>query len=408
MPDFFPFPGLRYQLDAISAELKEVTAPPYDVIDAEAQARLEATHPLNAVQLILPRDQQAGDRYQRAAATFADWRARGVLAPDPPRFYLYRMSFTGESGRCRRISGVIGALSLSSPGQGMVLPHERTMPKPRGDRLELLRTVRANLDPVWGLSLAPGLSAALEAADIAGEGCIDDEGVEHCLAPIDDGDLSATIAALVGSAPLVIADGHHRYETALAFQEESRGQGRAGPGEDSIMAFVVELAEHQLWVRPIHRLLNEAGSDFRDRLAACFTVTPAGTNTPEAVRSLVREMDRSGSMGLVDAEGLALLRLRPEVLGPELEHLPEPLRSVDAVRLDAALARVGRPAVDYRQDAVAAAGAVEKGAVQAAVLLRPVSVPQIQAVAAAGERMPEKTTFFQPKPLTGLVFRSLD
>jgi uncharacterized protein (DUF1015 family) len=408
VPDFFPFPGLRYQLGAIGAELKELTAPPYDVIDAEAQARLEATHPLNAVQLILPRDQQAGDRYRRAAATWADWRARGVLAPDPPCFYLYRMSFSDESGRCRRISGVIGALSLSPPGQGMVLPHERTMPKPRGDRLELLRAVRANLDPVWGLSLASGLSTVLEAADLAAQGCIDEDGVEHCLAPIDDDDLSTRIAGLVGSAPLVIADGHHRYETALAFQEERRRQGRAAPGEGSIMTFVVELAEDQLWVRPIHRLLNEAGSDLRERLAACFTVTPAGTNTPEAVRSLVTEMDRTESLGLVDAEGLARLRPRPEVLGPDLEHLAEPLRGVDAVRLDAALTRLGRPEVDYRQDAVAVAGAVAKGAVEAAVLLRAVSVPQIQAVAAAGERMPEKTTFFQPKPLTGLVFRSLD
>jgi uncharacterized protein (DUF1015 family) len=409
VPDFFPFPGLRYQLGAVDAELKELTAPPYDVIDAEAQARLEATHPLNAVHLILPRDRQPGDRYQRAAATFGEWRRRGVLVQDPSRFYLYRMSFTDESGQSRRVSGVIGALGLSRPGEGLVLPHERTMPKPRGDRLDLLRAVRANLDPVWGLSLASGLSAALEGADIAGEGCIDDDGVEHCLAPIEDADLSARIASLVASAALVIADGHHRYETALAFQEEGGSQGRAAPGAGAIMAFVVELTEEQLSVRPIHRLLNGVGSGLRDRLAACFRVTPVGSNTPEAVRCLVTEMDRQESMGLVDADGVALLRPRPEVLGPDLGQLPEPLRGVDAVRLDVALARIGRPGdVDYRQDAMAVAEAVQRGAEEAAVLLRPVSVPQIQAVADAGERMPEKTTFFQPKPLTGLVFRTLD
>ena len=409
MPDFFPFPGVRYQLGAVDAGLKELTAPPYDVIDAEALARLEATHPLNAVYLILPRDRHPGDRYERAAATFTEWRRRGILAADAPCFYLYRMSFTDESGRSRRMSGVVGALGLSPPGEGQVLPHERTMPKPRGDRLELLRTVRANLDPVWGLSLAPGLSAALEAADVRGVGCIDDDGVEHCLAPITDPELSGRITALVGSAPLVIADGHHRYETALTFYEEGRNRGQAAPGEASIMAFVVQLAEDQLWVRPIHRLLSGMGSDLRHGLAACFTVTPAGANTPEAVRSLVSEMDRHEGMGLVDADGLALLQPRPEVLGPDLGHLSEPLRGVDAVRLDVALARIGFPEeIDYRPDALAVAAAVKKGAVEAAVLLRPVSVSQIQAVADAGERMPEKTTFFQPKPLTGLVFRSLD
>jgi uncharacterized protein (DUF1015 family) len=409
VPDFFPFPGLRYQLGVVDAELKELTAPPYDVIDAEAQARLEATHPLNAVHLILPRDHEVGDRYQRAAAAFAQWRSGGMLAQDPPRFYLYRMSFTDDSGRSRRVSGVIGALGLSRPGEGLVLPHERTMPKPRGDRLDLLRAVRANLDPVWGLSLASGLSAALEAADIPAQGCIDDDGVEHCLAPIEDSHLSARVAALVDSAALVIADGHHRYETALAFQEERRAQGQASSGEAAIMAFVVELAEEQLCVRPIHRLLRGVERDLRDRLGACFTVTPAGANTPEEVRRLVAEMDRDEAMGLVDGAGLALLRFRPEVLGPDLGHLPEPLRGVDAVRLDAALARVGRPQeLDYRQDALTVARAVERGAVEAAVLLRPVSISQIQAVADAGERMPEKTTFFQPKPLTGLVFRTLE
>jgi len=203
----------------------------------------------------------------------------------------------------------------------------------------------------------------------------------------------------------VIADGHHRYETALAYRDE----GRAAGGADGIMTFVVELAEEQLWVRPIHRVSGEAGPDLRDRLARCATLTPTGANTPEGVRRLSADMDRTGSLGLVDRNGLALLTLRADVLGPDIERLPEHLRDVDAARLDVALEHIGRPAdLDYRPDAVAVAGAVAKGTLDAALLLRPVSVDQIQAVAAAGERMPEKTTFFQPKPLTGLVFRSFD
>lgn len=409
MPDFFPFPGLRYRLGALGARLDELTAPPYDVIDAEARARLEAAHPMNAVHLILPRDSQPGDRYQRAAAAFAGWRSQGALADDPPRFYLYRMAYKDDSGRKREMSGVVGALALSPPGAGDVLPHERTMPKPRGDRLQLLRAVRANLDLVWCLSLAPGLSAILPPPGPPATGCIDADGVEHSLHPLEGDGLAASVVSAVASAPLVIADGHHRYETALAYREECRAAGRAPGGEDRIMALVVELAEDQLCVSAIHRLLTGVGPGLRERLAACCTLTPAGPNTPEALRDLVAEIGRREAMGLVDADGLALFALRPEVLGPDLDRLPEALRGVDAARLEVALRRVGTPgALDYHHDPAAAAATVAKGAADAAVLLRPASVPQIQAVAAAGERMPGKTTFFQPKPRTGLVFRSLD
>jgi hypothetical protein len=172
---------------------------------------------------------------------------------------------------------------------------------------------------------------------------------------------------------------------------------------------VVELAEDQLVVRPIHRLLSGVGRDLRARLAEVCSVTPAGPNTPDGVRRLVADMDRTASMGLVDGDGLARLTPLPDVLGPALDALPEPLREVDAARFDAVLERIGAPdEIDYRNDAVTVAALVAKGAADAAVLLRPVSVAQIDTVAEAGLRMPQKTTYFQPKPLTGLVFRSLD
>ena len=402
MPDFSPFPGVRYRPDAVGARLEDLTAPPYDVIDAEARARLEAAHPMNAVHLILPRDSESGDRYRQAAARLDQWRASGVLVADPPRMYLYRMAFTDEGGQGRVTTGVVGALALSPPGQGDVLPHERTMPKPRGDRLELLRATRANLDPVWVLSMAPGLSDLLALDGVpATAGCIDADGVEHCLFPLPD-DVAARVTGTVGSAPVVIADGHHRYETALAFQEEN-------PGADRIMALVVELAPGQLNVRPIHRLLIGAGPDLRDRLARVATVTPVGPESPEALRALLVRMDAEGSLGVVDGDGLALLELRLDVLGPDLEHLPAQLRDVDSARLEAALASIGSPeALDFHADPATVAAEVAKGRADAGVFLRAVSVAQIQAVAAAGERMPEKTTYFSPKPLTGMVFRPVD
>ena len=427
MPDLFPFPGLRYQV----APLDAVTAPPYDVIDEESRARLEAAHPQNAVRLILPRDAEPGDRYQRARETFEQWRADGVLAADPPHLYVYRMTFTDpggpgvspdepggpgaspdeRAGVARRMTGVVGALALSPPGEGTVLPHERTMPKARSDRLDLMRSVRANLDPVWGLSLSSGLSELIEpviAAGGAAVSCVDEDGVEHCLFPVA-GELVERIRSAVADAPLVIADGHHRYETALAYQEQQRAAGVDDPGADRIMMLVVELAEEQLVVRPIHRLLWGVGADLRARLAEVCDVVPAGPNTADGVRQLVSDMDRTASMGLVDGDGLARLTPRLDVLGPAVAGLPEPLRDVDAARFDAVLDRIGAPGeIDYRNDAVTVAAMVAKGAADAAVLLRPVSVAQIDTVAEAGLRMPQKTTFFQPKPLTGLVFRSLD
>jgi uncharacterized protein (DUF1015 family) len=411
VPELFPFPGLRYQLSVLDADLGAVTAPPYDVIDEESRARLEASHPQNAVRLILPRDAEPGDRYQRARATFEQWRADGILSADSPHLYVYRTAFNDEAGTARRMTGVIGALALSPPGEGSVLPHERTMPKAKSDRLELLRSVRANLDPVWGLSLSSGLSELIEPVIAAGgpaASCVDGDGVEHCLFPVE-GDLVDAIAALVAAAPLVIADGHHRYETALAYRDEQRTAGVDDPGANCIMMLVVELADDQLVVRPIHRLLSGIGADFRSRLSDVCQVIPVGPNTAEGVRELTVEMDRTGSLGLVHSAGLALLTPRSAVLGPDLETLPEPLRDVDAARLEAILTRIGEPPeIEYRNDALTVAALVAKGAADVAVLLRPVSVAQIDTVAEAGLRMPQKTTYFQPKPLTGLVFRSLD
>ena len=155
MPRFLPFPGIRYGSRDISA----VSAPPYDVIEPEARAALAARDPHNAVRLILP------DAYDAAAAALATWRDEGVLNADTaPTFSIYRMDFTGDDGIPQRTTGVLGALALDDDGSG-VMPHERTLPKAKTDRLELLRATRANLDPIWGLSLAGGLSSHLSPGD---------------------------------------------------------------------------------------------------------------------------------------------------------------------------------------------------------------------------------------------------
>lgn len=415
MPEFLPFPGIRYNPDALDNGHDGIVAPPYDVIDEEDRVQLEANDPRNAVRLILPRDSapDAEDRYVRAAALLREWWDAGAFLQDQSCFYLYRMGFTDQDGRPCQTSGVIGALGLTPSAGGNALPHERTMPKAKSDRLALLKALRYNLDPIWGLSLAPGLSHLLEPSGPPIARCTDPDGIHHRLYLIEERGRIETIAEAVGNAPLVIADGHHRYETALAYREESIAAGQSVGEHDRIMAFVVELNEEQLCVRSIHRLLTLLPTDhnLRDLLAGAFTVTPLGANTPDGVDMLRQQMDEVGALGLVDTQGLALLMPRSEVCDPLLLDVPEPTRGVDASIFDV----VVLPALDgsgsevsYLADAHAVAQLVAKTPESAAILLRPVTVSQIEAAARAGVRMPEKTTFFHPKPRTGFVLRSLD
>lgn len=403
MPEFLPFRGMRY---AIGRDVASVTSPPYDVIDDDERDALEHRSPENVVRLILPRDPAdaaVGDRYAHAAALLATWREHGVLRADAaPGLYAYRMSFTGPAGP-QTTTGVIGTVELPSrPGEGDVLPHERTLPKAKSDRLALQRATRANLEPIWGLSLAGGLTDAIGPIVPAQE-AVDLDGNRHELSPIDDPERVRAISDLVGRTPIVLADGHHRFETACTYRDEVRDVEAR-----SIMMLVVELADDQLCVRPIHRLVHDLGvspGDLRDALAGTFRVTDAGPNTPDGVRALETAMDEHAAIGLVDDAGLAMLE--PDTaLHPLLGELPDPLAEVDAARFDVGLRpRLGDATLGYRDDAPTVAALVAKGSADAAVLLRPVSVPVIRRAALARVRMPEKTTFFHPKPRTGMVLR---
>jgi uncharacterized protein (DUF1015 family) len=409
VPDLAPFRGLRY---TTGSDLTAVTAPPYDVIDADERAALLASDPNNSVRLILPED-ASGDPYEGAAATLAKWRTDGVLDVDrAPMLYSYRMVAPRPAGGVHRTVGVIGALALPGkavPGEAIaddVLPHERTLPKAKSDRLALLRATRANFDPIWGLTMSTGLTELV--ADVpAVAAAVDTTGVRHELGLISEPDLIEAIRSLVRARAVVLADGHHRFETACTYRVESPDEG-AG----AILSLVVELDDAQLDVRPFHRLVSGAPDDLRARLEGdgAFGVLDRGTVTAARLGALVDEMGATGSLGLVDRAGLALLGPRGEPgAASHFAALPEPLRGVDAARFDVAV----RPLLDdavlsYRSDPAAVLAALTSRAANAAILLRGVTVAQIRAAAATGVRMPEKTTYFAPKPLTGMVMRSLD
>jgi uncharacterized protein (DUF1015 family) len=417
VPEFLPFRGIRYVgHPAISspADLGAVVAPPYDVIDDDQRSALAARDPHNAVQLILPHDDGATDRYAVAAGLFSEWQTTGVLASDAePAFYTYRMQYVDDDGRTRSSLGVLGALTLEDPGTG-ILPHERTLPKAKSDRLALLAATRANLDPIWGLSLSVGLSALLEPAGPPVAQATDDDGVHHELFVIRETSAVAAIRDAIAATPLVLADGHHRFETARNYQRERAGQSDAAA--DAIMTLVVELAEEQLCVQPIHRLLHglPTSFDLRTALTIAFGVEDRGPNTAEGVDRLRHEMHSTGGLGLVDATGLALLNPRTDVLASRTRDEPALLRDIPAtiftvgVMPDLPDGRGPDVEITYRDDAHTCAALVDKGAVSAAVLLNPVTVAQIHDASFARLLMPQKTTFFTPKPRTGLVFRSLD
>ena len=398
VPRFEPFPGIRYDLSKI--DIAAVTAPPYDVIDAEQRADLAARDPHNVVAIDLPVG--AGDPYAAAAATFRQWQQEGVLVTDAPAFYIYRMDYTDEAGSPLHTTGVFGALELSKPGEGGILPHEQTTPKAKSDRTNLLQATAANLSAVWGLSPAAGLSDLLVTTDEPDASWQDLEGVTHSFWIVFDPDRIDKISATVASAPVVIADGHHRFETSLAYRDERRRAAGSGvehgeAGYDTVLTYVVELAEDQLTVQPIHRLISGLpdGFDLREALTSHFVVTPAES----ADAGLASTIRNQHCLVLVERDRVSLLTPIPEAMVG--------LRKLDTVRLDAALANLPPHELTFQHGIANINRSIERGEAQAGVLLGSATVKQIVAIAKGGERMPPKTTFFYPKLRTGIVFRSL-
>ena len=394
VPRFEPFPAIRYAPDV---EYAAVIAPPYDVLTAADRAALAARSPHNIVRIDVPVD----DRYDEARGYLDAWRADATLVTDPtPSFSAYRMTFTDEVGTVHATTGVIGALELMRPGEGDVLPHERTTPKAKSDRLQLLRATDANTSAVWGLSLAKGLAALVEADTTVKPlvDVVDEDGVRHQLWRISTKESMEAIATLVGSAPVVIADGHHRYDTCLTYRDERRAVNGMRPGpHDLTLAFVVELAPGQLNVEAIHRLVGglAPGTDLAEVLASHFELEPAG----EVQASIVSRMVERGALCLVHPDGTGTF------LTPRAGAFAG-VADLDTARLDAALAGIAHDVV-FQHGVMAIVDAVTSGRAPAGVLLRPVPVATIESFAHRRELMPPKSTFFAPKPKTGLVLRSL-
>jgi uncharacterized protein (DUF1015 family) len=416
MPQLLPFAGLRPGL-AVVGSVDAVICPPYDIITEEERAALLARSPYNVVRVELPNGQ-----YGEAARLLQGWQmSRALVREDKPALYGYRMSYVAPDGEPRQTLGVVGALVLEPPGRG-ILPHENTTPKAKSDRLELIRATHANTSPIWCLSSETGLADALGPAPAGpSEGGLggltrarDDDGTLHEIWAVTGPATHDAVSKLVAASPLLVADGHHRYETALAYQAERRAsasgadahdgqRGESGgerpgvikAGYDAVLALVVELSEQQLQVMAIHRVVSglPAGFDLLSALGASFELVPTTAEGPK----LLAEMAQVGALALVTASGcwLATPRATGAAAGYEL----------DSNRIDAALAELPQHNLAYEHDIAQAVMAIRTGEVTAAVFCRPATVSQIARTAHGGDRMPPKTTFFWPKPRTGMVMR---
>jgi len=433
-----PLTPLRYDLSRLVASggLASVVAPPYDVIDATQRAELAARHPNNVVKLILP-DGEGDAKYAHAADLLMAWRTEGSLVrDDEPAFYRYDQSFEPPGGGAKITRrGFLGLVKLVDLDRGIVLPHERTLSGPKEDRLKLFRATRTNLSPGFMLYRDPAraLDSALEAATELTRLTTAD-GVEHALAKITDKEALRAIVEGVAKSSLLIADGHHRYETALRYSKEiassAGASGRAVARGEHLyfMVFFANGDDPNLVVFPTHRFIHSLPRfDFEELMkgaATLFDVTklPGGASADVLTAELARAGEKAPSLVACSGDGrAALFTLRGDadlaghaVLGKR----PEVLRRTDVALLHMGLlepvlgitpeAQAAKTNLWYPQDAAASLRELRSGKGQVLFLMNATPVAQVRSVAEGGEVMPQKSTFFYPKVLTGLCIHTLE
>ena len=409
-----PFRGLRYVPERVGS-LAAVTSPPYDVVvRPDGLHHLESADPYNIVRLILPQADTAGERHRQAAETLSRWLAEGVLAPDPePALYVYEQR---QGDILQR--GVIGALELSEPSEGIVLPHEDVMPDIVADRAALMRTTEANLEPLLltyrSMGNETGATAVVERAVLRSPllSTTTEDGFSHRLWSVTDpGDL-AEIRADLADRQALIADGHHRWATYL--QGCGPSITPAGPWSYGLV-LLIDTARYPLRVRAIHRLLHRLPvADALAALDGSFRVRHLEVPLPEALEALGEAAAESNAFLLAGNGSFHLIdRPDPELLSRTVRaDRPEAWRTLDATVLHSSLLdNIWRipdtpEHIAYIHDTEAAVTQAERNN-STAVLMHPVREDVVRDLAREGVTMPRKSTSFGPKPATGLVLRSL-
>ena len=414
------FRALRYDPDVVG-DLEHVVAPPYDVIGPEQQHLLHLRSPYNAVHLDF---NSAADRYATAATTLETWRTQGALRRDSaPSIYGYAQDFTLDDGQPRRRLGFFAALRVEDFASGVIRPHERTFERAKEDRLALLRACRTHLSSIFclytgkGWTLADTLRVESARPDVDVRDAVD---VRHRMWPVSDPKVIDGLAAKLADEPLIIADGHHRYETALCYSRERKAASGGDEPFRYVLAYLTDANDAGLTILPTHRLLRQirlpAAVDLFRVLSRDFRVTRYPLNARAAFSRALTEPGPARRIGCVvaGAEHYWLLSfderaVRGLTVSPALKDLDV------TVLHDAIFAGmlglppdVQKQRVTYTSDETAALDGVANGEHQAAFLLRSTSFAQVGRICAGGETMPQKSTYFYPKLLTGLVFQPLE
>ena len=420
MADVRPIPALRYE-QSVAGRAADLLAPPYDVIDPPERQRLLGLSPHNAVAIDLPEPPSGSgeDRYQHAAGIISDWIEAGVLISDEPALWALSQSYQAPDGSKHTRNAILARVRVEDYGPGRIRPHERTQPGPKQDRLDLTRATRHNLSPIFSLTSRdawPHLADAIAAAEPWAE-ATDSDGTVNRIWRLTDPGLHSSVAEELSEAELLIADGHHRYETARTYAAEIGGEG---PHNYTLMA-LTGLDDPGLTVFPTHRLLSGLADDdarrerLRDGLKELFEIEEVDFEALDPA-----EEEGIGVFGYIDSHHRQAFRLRlrdaESRVAQAMPNNSDAYRSLDAAILESLVLSgiLGMTEADVEaKRGIGYAKSVPDtmelldGDYDAAFILRATPVDQVRAVAAEGENMPPKSTYFYPKIPTGIVFNPL-
>ncbi len=419
MADVQPLTTLRYDLATVGS-LDAVAAPPYDVIDGPMRAELAARSPFNVVEVDLP-EGNGRDPYLVAQTTMEAWLQEGVVVRErEPAIWIMTQDYTGPDGQSYTRHGFFCRVRVEDYGPGRIRPHERTQPGPKEDRLRLTRATRVNLSPIFSLFPDPNGEAwqALEPLTEANPYDIvnDADGTVNRLWRVGDQPTIERIQAIMRDRELLIADGHHRYETARVYEQEIGGEGE----HSYVLMFLCSLQDSGLTIFPTHRLLKDLDENkraaLRETIGQRFDVREVGAGELEPPAGGGRV--EFGYLDAVDRQPLRLTLKDQAAADAALPDRSKAYRHLDTAVLEALVLKgalamteddvANKRGLGYSKDFADAREAVESGRADAAFFMRATPVEQVQEVAEAGESMPPKSTFFYPKIPTGLVFNPLD
>ncbi len=418
------FHGIRYNSEKIR-DLDSVVAPPYDVISPEQKEGLLAQHPNNVVRLILPDATPGQDKYSEAGRLLREWLDYGILIEDrAPMMYVCEQSYdTGGTTMCR--IGLTCLIRLEDYGTGAILPHERVLALAREDRLNLIRATRTNLDSIFGLHDGKGVQAVLQTITegIPSAEATDSAGIKCRMWMVSDPAIAGELSRRLKGEPILIADGHHRYDSALAYRNEMRAKsGTTDPNapHEFVMMTIVSFEDDGLTILPTHRLVCDIEIDENsliERLRGSFDV--AEFSPDDLATAVASEHDAGAVFGLYLGEGKAyMIRLRAD-FDPTALEIPgsDALKRLDVTVLHSMIldgilgvdtkTPDGQARVAYTRDDSEAMTRVDSGEFRLSFLMNAMRVEEVREVAAAGDIMPQKSTFFYPKLLTGMVMRTM-